>query len=241
MSMSRAAWQQLANFLDADCAFKATPPGTAVGAKLLSAISSLDDLHKVRLSRKRIWARISDPSTRKRSLSAASKNFLHFWKAWCLRPQMHSPLGQACLSTDAALAADACGHGSHIGIGGWIEFPSQPIIWFSECFDVRDFQKRDVPVKHSANLGIVCYETLAQVALVAAFASACRGGRLRVKIPSWSDNSGTEAVCGKLFTTHQPLARIVQVLALHAWHAAVRLDVSHIAGCHNQRADFLSR
>ena len=125
VSMSHSTWQQLTNYLRADCAIKATPPGTAlrlrVGAELLSArrvdISSLDDLHKVRLSSsKRVWARISGPSAGKRSLSAASKNFLLFWKAWRLRPQMHRPLGQACFPRMPYWPPMACGHGSHIGI-----------------------------------------------------------------------------------------------------------------------------
>ena len=90
--------------------------------------------------------------------------------------------------------------------------PDQPIIWFAESFQVREFQQRGIPVKDSANLDIVCYETLAQVALVVAFATACRGQRMRVKIPSWSDNSGTEAVCHKVFTTAQPLARLFKPL-----------------------------
>ena len=62
-----------------------------------------------------------------------------------------------------------------------------------------------------------------------------------VKIPSWTDNSGTEAVCGKLFTVVQPLCRFVQQLAMVAWSTAISFDASHIAGCHNDSADWLSR
>ena len=214
MSMSHATWQQLSSHLHADCAFKSVGAAIRVGARLLSVrhmdISSLNDLRKVRISSKRVWARVADPATSKRSLCAASKNFLSYWKGWCLRPQIHRPLGAPSFSVEVELAADACAPGSRIGIGGWIAFPNQPVIWFAETFTTQDFQKRDIPVKDSANLDIVCYETLAQVALLACFATACRGGRLRIKIPSWSDNSGTECVCDKLFTTHQPLALFVQ-------------------------------
>ena len=204
MSMSHATWQQLSSHLHADCAFKSVPPGAAirVGARLLSVrhvdISSLSDLRKVRISSKRVWARVADPTTSKRSLCAASKNFLSYWKGWRLRPQIHRPLGAPSFSVDVELAADACAHGSRVGLGGWIAFPSQPVIWFAETFTTQDFQKRDVPVKDSANLDVVCYETLAQVALLACFAAACRGGRLRIKIPSWSDNSGTGSRLARL-------------------------------------------
>ena len=73
------------------------------------------------------------------------------------------------------------------------------------------------------------------------FASMCAGGRLRIAIPSWTDNSGTESTCNKLFTTVVPLCLFAQQLATLAWSTSVTLDTSHIAGCHNDSADWLSR
>ena len=96
-------------------------------------------------------------------------------------------------------------------------------------------------MKAEANLDIVSYETLAQIGLMLCFATACVGGRLRVCIPSWSDNSGTESVANKLFTTVVPLCYFAQRLATLAWSTAVTLDCSHISGCHNDKADWLSR
>ena len=98
-----------------------------------------------------------------------------------------------------------------------------------------------LPMDPSANLDIVPYETLAQIALVVVFSSACVGGRMRVTIPSWTDNSGTESICSKLFTTVMPLALFAQRLATLAWQSSVHLDASHIAGEHNTLADLLSR
>ena len=40
-------------------------------------------------------------------------------------------------------------------------------IWFAETFTTQDFQKRGFPIKDSADLDLVYYETLAQVALLA--------------------------------------------------------------------------
>ena len=139
------------------------------------------------------------------------------------------------------MAADACAHGDAVGIGGWVRFGSQSPLWFSERFRVQDFLDLGLPMDSSANLDIVSYETLAQIALVLVFSSACVGGRMRITIPSWTDNSGTEAVCSKLFTTVMPLALFAQRLATLAWQSAVTLDASHIAGEHNKLADLLSR
>ena len=147
---------------------------------------------------KRLWARISDPSTGKRRLCATSKVFLSFWQQWCLRPQFYRPLEMPRWSPEVELAADACAHGDAVGIGGWVRFGSQSPLWFSERFRVQDFLDLGLPMDSSANLDIVSYETLAQIALVLVFSSACVGGRMRITIPSWTDNSGTEAVCSKL-------------------------------------------
>ena len=246
-SLNPVVWQRIADFLDDQMCFKATPPGTSIrpGSRLLSVrhvdIHSLDDLRLVRATGKRLWARIADPTTAKRKLSLASRQFLLFWKAWCLRPQTFRPLSLPPFQPDVTLAADARTQGTVVGIGGWLAFHGQQRVWFSESFQVSEFQSLGIPVSDDANLDIVSYETLAQIALVVAFASVCTGGRLRVAIPSWTDNSGTEAACAKLFTTASPLCYFAQRLATLAWNTCVTLDTSHIAGCHNESADWLSR
>ena len=116
-----------------------------------------------------------------------------------------------------------------------------PRVWFPESFRVSDFTSLGLPMKAEANLDIVSYETLAQIGLMLCFATACVGGRLRVRLPSWSDNSGTESVANKLFTTVVPLCHFAQRLATLAWSTAVSLDCSHISGCHNEKADWLRR
>ena len=148
-SLPAAAWQQLPSCLQADMTFCKTPPGTSIklGSKLLS-VRHVDllckaDLVKVRVSGKRLWARIADPSTGKRKLSGSSRAFLLFWKDWCLRPQVYRPLAPARYWPNVSLAADACAHGSHIGIGGWVQFPGQPPIWFSESFAVSGIGPAD--------------------------------------------------------------------------------------------------
>ena len=111
-----------------------------------------------------------------------------------------------------------------MGIGGWLAFHGP----FSESFEVSDFQTLGIPVSDDANLDIVSYETLAQIALVVAFASVCTGGRLRVAIPSWTDNSGTEATCAKLFATASALCYFAQRLATLAWNTST-CDPGHFS------------
>ena len=247
VSLHAGAWQQLPSFLDDGMIFQRTPPGTSIraGSKLLSVrhkeISCKADLKLVRCTGKRLWARIADPSTSKRKVSQGSVFFIQFWMAWCLRPQMPASLALPAMDFQYKLAADAFAKGEDIGIGGWIQLPNQPCIWFSERFKVHEFRAMGLPMQTNANLDITSYETLAQLALVVCFASFTPGGRLRVRIASWSDNSGTESVANKLFTVRSPICYFAQRLATLAWRSGITLDCSHIAGCHNDSADWLSR
>ena len=246
-SLQAGTWQQLPSFLDDGMIFQRTPPGTSIraGSKLLSVrhkdINSKDDLKLVRCTGKRLWARIADPSTSKRKVSKGSSIFIQFWIAWCLRPQMPVSLAVPAMDFQYKLAADAFAKGEDIGIGGWVQLPNQPCIWFSERFKVHEFLALGLPMQTNANLDITSYETLAQLALVVCFSSFTAAGRLRVRIASWSDNSGTESVANKLFTVRSPICYFAQRLATLAWRSGITLDCSHIAGCHSDSADFLSR
>ncbi|CAE7322072.1 unnamed protein product [Symbiodinium sp. CCMP2592] len=246
-SLHAGAWQQLADTLTDDLHFRKSPPGSTIppGSKLLSArhveIKCKADLRLVRATGKRVWIRVADASSSKRRISTVSRQFIMFWVHFCMRPQMPRCLSLPPLDFQYSLAADACAKGNDIGIGGWVELPNQPIVWFSEWFTVQDFRALGLPMKDDANLDITAYETLAQLALLIAFISITPTGRLRVCIPSWSDNSGTESLTNKLFTVHTPLCFFAQKLATRSWQSGISLDCTHIAGCHNDRADFLSR
>ena len=104
-----------------------------------------------------------------------------------------------------------------------------------------DFRALGIPVKDDANLDISSYETLAQGFLLVLLLRTICGGRLRVRLPSLSDNVGAESVINRLYTSKQPLAVFVQRLAMWACAHAVSLSCSHIAGERNTEADALSR
>ena len=139
------------------------------------------------------------------------------------------------------MAADACAHGTTIGVGGWVRFPGQPVPWFAEQFDVKDFRGLDIPVRDSVKADIVAFELLAQIGLILCYASACRGGCMSIRLTSLSDNSGAEAAINEMFAVVQPLALFVQRLTLVSWEHAIQLDTSRVAGTKNAEADLLSR
>ena len=79
----------------------------------------------------------------------------------------------------------------------------------------RDFLELGIPVKSDANLDISSYETLAQGFLLVLLLRTISGGRLRVRLPSLSDNVAAESVINRLYTS-KFLALFVQRLAMWA-------------------------
>ena len=65
-----------------------------------------------------------------------------------------------------------------------------------------------------ANLDISSYETLAQCFVLLAFWKSHGSGRLALRLPALSDNSGAESVCNKLYTSKVPLNLFVRKLAM---------------------------
>ena len=143
-------------YLDDNMVFHTRPPGTSisVGAVLLAArhraLKSKKDLAMVKCTGKRMWMRVADPGTHKRRLSPSARQFAEFWMQWCVKPRLYSPLPNPKLNFASLAAADACAHGDHIGIGGWVRFPGEPPIWFSECFKVADFLGLGLPMQELA-------------------------------------------------------------------------------------------
>ncbi|CAE7469933.1 unnamed protein product, partial [Symbiodinium necroappetens] len=246
-SIDPAFWTQLHACLSDALVFITVPPGTAIplGSKLVSArhvdIACKADLRKVPLTSKRIWLRIADPLARFRRLSKLSRKLLYFWYDWSQSYHFHECLHLPPRRLDCIMAADAFASGEELGIGGFIEFPGSSPIWFSERYSLSDFKYLDLPLHRDAQRDISCWETLAQVGLMLLFAHFCPGGRMRLTLPSFSDNTGAEAVCAKLLTTKTPLCFFAQLVAMVSTRLGIRLDVQHISGERNIDADLLSR
>ena len=134
-SIDPGTWPNLANHLDNNLRFTSTPPGTGIpiGGLLVSvrhqAVTKKSDLAQVRLSEKRIWLRICNPSSNKRRLSTSSQRCLQIFRQWLsilspLRSMFPKPVWPGFS------AADACATGSTMQMGGFVEDHGQ-YLWFS--------------------------------------------------------------------------------------------------------------
>ncbi|CAE7592117.1 unnamed protein product [Symbiodinium sp. KB8] len=248
VSINPTLWAGIGSHLDDELRFTSPPPSTAIskGSKLLSArhvdLHTKADLVKVPVSTKRIWMRVADPTSSRRKLCQDSVDVLRFFQHLSSVEWRPRPLRPPAL-TAMESAADAFGKGNQCGIGGWLKFPSGRVIWFSQLFNVQQFAALGIPVQSDANLDISSYETLtlAQCFILLAFRKCSGAGRLALKLPALSDNSGAEAVCNKLYTSKAPLNLFVRKLCMWSALSGVSLECSHIAGEKNDDADFLSR
>ena len=88
---------------------------------------------------------------------------------------------------------------------------------------------------------ISCYEALAQAALILAASALLPCCSVPIKLKSLSDNSGAEAGINNHVSTSRPLAFFLERISLVAAVHRVSLDVSHIPGEANDKANALSR
>ena len=217
-SLDPAYFADLYSCLDDGMLFVKVPSGTAIpiGSRLLEArripMTQRQDLHKVVLSGKRVWLRVADPAAPTRTRSDCSVAFLKFWQRWCKTPGILRALEAPRRATVVA-AADAMGQGDRFAIGGFLRF-SSCVIWFSESFTVQDFAFSGLTLSDDASNDISCYECLAQIALLHCACAVTSSGRLCVRVPSWTDNTGAESVANRLYTSKYPLCMFAQRLAL---------------------------
>lgn len=107
--------------------FNVRPIGTAIpiGGQLLSVrhqpVQSIEDVRNCRLSEKRIWLRILDPTSSNRTISPSSQRILSMYKAWLQHLIPFVSMNPKPLWNGEA-AADACAHGNHCQVGGFLRF-----------------------------------------------------------------------------------------------------------------------
>ena len=241
-SVDPGDWSQLHHHLSSDLHVTTRPPGTAIpiGGKLLSErhkeFQSKEGLHNFRPSpEKRIWLRIRDPNSSRRSHHCRCL-FLNWTSV--LQP-IRSMTPKRYWSGHAA--ADACASGNTCRIGGFIQHESGKCLWFSEQFYHSDFAAVSLHLEPEMQKSIASFETLAQIALAHLISKNYPGSRMPICLKSLSDNSGAESVSNKLFTTSKPLCFFVGKLTLLATMTGTKLDVSHIPGQDNEIADQWSR
>ena len=208
-SVEPSQWIEFISCISDDLLIQRQLPGAALplGGRLLSvkhqALRSKADLRRVGISPKRIWLRITNPASSKRRLSHQSRVFLRYWQQWAQMPFFSRPLAMPPRWLPDTFAADACASGNKIGIGGFIKMGDAPAVWFSEVFSLRSLQKLISDLPSVAQEAITCWETLAQMGLVLLLASCFPGGRLKICVPSWCDNTGASPgfLCAKAFAS----------------------------------------
>ena len=226
--------------------FSSRPAGTAIpeGSKLISIrhqpVKTLQDVHNARLTEKRIWIRVMDPTSSRRNISLDSKRVLHTFQHWLKHaPPIRSLYPMTPWQGEAA--ADACASGPMCQIGGYLKSPGGRFIWFSQRWNPTDFESLGVKISNDMQRDISCYEALAQLGLLYLASRMWPSQRFNVRISSWSDNSGAESGVNKLFTTAYPLCIFLERLSLLCASCFAELDATHISGPSNEYADALSR
>ena len=246
-SMDPGDWPKLAEHLSDSLEFVSRPLHSAVplGSTLIAVrhttLQSKDDLQKVRISPdKRLWLRIKDPASSRRTVREDSYRILKLFDDWLAHLVPCRSMAPKPYWNGSA-AADACAAGDYCQLGGFIQHESGHCLWFSEKFTHQDFSRLPFQLEADMQKSIASFETLAQIGLVILVAAFHPGARLPVCLKSLSDNTGAEAVSNKCFTTTKPLCFFVEVLTKFASQTCIELDVGHIPGQANIIADDLSR
>ncbi|CAE7505701.1 unnamed protein product [Symbiodinium sp. CCMP2592] len=245
-SIAPESWHSICNFLDSSLRFTASPPHTAIpaGAKLLSArhvpFTTLADLSKVAVTHKRLWLRVECLSSSRRKLSCASIRSLQAFERWL---QHVAPLASMRPSqvADVEAFADASASGPSCSLGGFVSCPVLGQVWFTETFSVQEFEAAGIPFGNDLAKEIASCEALAQAGLILALSRLAPCSRVPLRLPSLCDNSGAEAGLNKMFSTKFPLGLVLEHIALLAAMHRISIDVSHVPGAKNCKADALSR
>lgn len=245
-SVDPGFWHELVECLSDDLKFQKKPPYTAIpaGSQLVEVrhkkVSNLADVRSALLTERRVWLRVRDPSSSRRVLSKSSTRILCLFQSWLEHLPPSKSMWPKPTWTGHA-AADACAHDSQARIGGFIHLPSDRWLWFSEQFHPDDFKAYDIIMNEQAQRDIVCYETLAQIAIVVLLSKCFPSCRYPLKIRSLSDNTGAESGSNSLFSTKLPMGYFLERLSLLSTTTSIDLDVSHISGPQNELADAVSR
>ena len=184
------------------------------------------------------WIRISDPTCPIIKMTRAAQSSLA-WLAPRIAAIPTTPLSLPPLLSSLA-RADAMAEGDQVGIGGWVS-TKHGLAWFAETYTMEEIRTIWPFLTKNAQKYIACFETIAQLALAMTAKAHLGHTRLSLCLPSESDNTPTEGGVNKLFTTSWPLSEFLSLIA--SWSSAngVTLQVSHVAGAHNEWADDLSR
>ena len=147
--------------------------------------------------------RIRDPNSGRRKISAASLRILLLFESWLLAMSPVRPLTPKPYWHGEA-AADACAAGSTCQIGGFLRTSTQ-VLWFSEQFFLKDFEKLGLQLAEDLQRHITSFEALAQIGLLFLAAHSFPAHRFPICLRTLSDNTGAESGSTKLWSMTYPL------------------------------------
>ena len=161
---------------------------------------------------KRVWLRVKDPGSSKRTICEESFRILQLFRSWISTVIPTRPLTPKDIWPGQA-APDACAAGVSCQLGGFIAHPSGWFLWFSERFHHSDFNFLPFELDSNMQKNISVFETLGQIGLLWLIASDSSGFRIPICLKSLSDNSGAEASSNRMFTTTKLLCFFAEILA----------------------------
>ena len=221
-----------------------------VGWRLLEMggrpVQGAADLSAPILKHGRTWLKFGEPEPSCIKLSKEELSCVFFFKAMLAAQEPIHLVKQA--DSGVVAAADAFGEGRRWGIGGWF-LPAGTCLspwnihYFSIQLDVAALPAWFLNGKSEVQRSIAALEALAQLVLL-------DGQRRRLGSDSnlgWlslrqaCDNAGVVCATQKGLSMAQPLASVLQSMALYAGQHKINLRLSHVAGQRNGWADALSR
>ena len=171
-SIDAGDWPRLHTHLSDDLTFISRPHQSAIpiGSSLLAvrhqSVTKKQDLQLLHVpTEKRIWLRVKDPGSSRRTVREDSCRVLKLLQSWI---STLVPTRSLCPKPfwSGHAAADACASGNTTQIGGFIQNTSGRTLWFSERFTHSDFQFLPFPIDSAMQKNISAFETLAQIGLV---------------------------------------------------------------------------
>ena len=194
----------------------------------------------------KVWVKFGEPEPSRICLSKEEIGVARF--LWTIVRQqdpiylVEAP-GPACVA-----AADAYAENDRCGFGGWFLCPGETLAaeniwWFSVQLTASDLPGWFHTGAKDLQGVIAALEALAQLVLL-----ACQQQHLNIHsatqwvcLRQWCDNMGVVASSHKGLSLKQPLAGVLQSIALFAAKHHLNLCLSHVAGERNEWADCLSR
>ena len=129
----------------------------------------------------------------------------------------------------------------HRGLAEVPEWPHYLVLTAFRCTAFCSFGYSSTERRQLGHLQLRNFGPVFRSTVLLAFWKCSGAGRLALKLPALSDNSGAEAVCNKLYTSKVPLNMFVRKLCMWNALSGISLDCSHISGEKNDDADVLSR